>query len=156
MVSCTTIQKTPGLSTKENRIINSNTSLTFRSGGDPLKGLNIAKNNAYFKGKSYALVIGIDNYKGNWNQLNNAVRDAQGFEQTLKQHYKIDVVKSLYDEHATRENIINAFVWLVDHVKEEDNVVIYYSGHGDYKKSLKKGVLDSCRCPNQFYCGLHF
>ena len=85
------------------------------------------------------MVIGIDNYKGNWNQLNNAVRDAQGFEQTLKQHYKIDVVKSLYDEHATRENIINAFVWLVDHVKEEDNVVIYYSGHGDYKKSLKKG-----------------
>lgn len=34
---------------------------------------------------------------------------------------------------------MNALEWLVDSVKAEDNVLIYYSGHGEYKQSLNKG-----------------
>ena len=57
----------------------------------------------------------------------------------LKSKYKIDFFHSLYDQNATRENIIKEFEWMVQNVKPSDNVVIYYSGHGEFKKDLNKG-----------------
>jgi hypothetical protein len=38
-----------------------------------------------------------------------------------------------------REAIIRELEWLVANAKENDNVFIYYSGHGEYKKELSKG-----------------
>lgn len=111
----------------------------FRGGGDPLAGLNVSDSKKMTAGKCYALIIGIDNYKGNWTPLNNAVRDAQALEILLKKKYKVDQFKTLYDEEATRGNIINSMLWLVENVKENDNVFIFYSGHGEYNKALKKG-----------------
>ncbi|MCB0397890.1 MAG: caspase family protein, partial [Flavobacteriales bacterium] len=112
---------------------------TLLRGGNPLEGLNIAKAAPIKSRTCYALVIGIDNYKGHWKNLNNAVRDAQGVEKLLKERYGFQHMRTLFDEEATRENIINAMMWLVENVKEEDNVLIYYSGHGEYNKALDKG-----------------
>ncbi|MBL4658547.1 MAG: caspase family protein [Flavobacteriales bacterium] len=112
----------------------------MRGGGDPLKGLNISKalaDNAI--GKYYALIIGIDEYSGEWTKLNNAVNDASTVEQTLKSNYRFDVFQTLYDSQATRTAIMKKLEWLVNTVKENDNVFIYYSGHGEFKKSLNKG-----------------
>jgi len=112
----------------------------FRGTGDPMKGLNVSKSTTPLSaGKFYALIIGVDNYKGQWPPLQNAVRDAQGVELLLKGKYKFDNFKTLYDEQATRTNIINAFVWLVENASENDNVFIYYSGHGEFNKALNKG-----------------
>ncbi len=112
----------------------------YRGSGDPLKGLNVSKTTTQpIMGKYYALIIGMDNYKGDWNPLNNAVRDAQATEQLLKSKYKFDNVTTLYDEQATRENIINAMLSLVKNATENDNVFIYYSGHGEFNKELNKG-----------------
>lgn len=112
----------------------------YRGTGDPLKGLNVSKSKSVLiPGKFYALIMGVDNYKGQWNALQNAVRDAQGVELLLKNKYKFDNFKTLYDEQATRTNIINAFVWLVENAQENDNVFIYYSGHGEFNKALNKG-----------------
>jgi len=112
----------------------------FRGSGDPLKGLNVGKNINNLKiGKYYALIIGIDNYSGKWSKLKNAVNDAKAIEKILKTNYKFTSFKTLYNDQATRLNIITAFETLMKIVKEEDNVFIYYSGHGDYKKDLNKG-----------------
>jgi len=112
----------------------------YRGTGDPLKGLNVSKSKSVLTpGKFYALIMGVDNYKGAWNSLNNAVRDAQGVEILLKSKYKFDNFKTLYDEQATRTSIINAFLWLVENAQENDNVFIYYSGHGEFNKALNKG-----------------
>jgi len=112
----------------------------YRGSGDPLKGLNISKSKTIIgTGKYFALLIGIDNYKGQWPPLQNAVRDAQGVELMLKNKYKFDNFKALYDEQATRENIMNAMVWLVENASENDNVLIFYSGHGEFNKALNKG-----------------
>ncbi|MFH1321201.1 MAG: caspase family protein [Bacteroidota bacterium] len=111
----------------------------YRGSGDPLKGLNVSKAKKIQAGNYYALLIGIDNYKGIWTPLNNAVRDAQSIERLLRSKYQFDNFKTLYDAEATRGNIIDAFVWLVENVKEKDNVFIYYSGHGEFRKSLNKG-----------------
>ncbi|HET6245913.1 MAG: caspase family protein [Bacteroidetes bacterium] len=114
--------------------------ITYRGGGDPLKGLNVTtkpKDNQF--GEYYALIIGIDNYKGIWSPLKNAVRDAQTVEQVFKTVYKFDHVKTIYNEKATRANIIREMEWLIENVSPKDNVLIYYSGHGEFKKNLNKG-----------------
>ena len=111
----------------------------YRGSGDPLKGLNISKAKDMQIGDYYALIIGIDKYKGTWTPLVNAVRDAQAVESMLKTKYKFDYFHKLYDQSASRESIIKEFEWLVANVKERDNVFIYYSGHGEYKQALNKG-----------------
>ncbi|MFQ5335628.1 MAG: caspase domain-containing protein, partial [Flavobacteriales bacterium] len=122
----------------ETREHNAGTSL-YRGGGDPLKGLNLSNAKEMPNGKYFALIIGVDNYKGQWRSLNNAVRDAQAIELLLKKKYRFNQFTTLYDEQATRENIINAFYRLVENAKENDNVFIYYSGHGEFDKKLNKG-----------------
>ena len=112
----------------------------FRGNGDALKGLNLGSDINHLKvGKYYALIVGIDNYSGDWTKLRNAVNDAKAIEKVLKTNYKFTNFKTLYNEQATRTNIISAFEQLMKVVKEEDNVFIYYSGHGDFKKTLNKG-----------------
>lgn len=112
----------------------------LRGGGDPLKGLNISKAIKEIQiGNYFSLIIGIDDYKGSWMPLNNAVRDAKAVENILKTNYKFNNFRTLYNEVATRKNIIKELEWLVENVKENDNVFIYYSGHGEFKKELKKG-----------------
>ncbi len=111
----------------------------FRGSGDPLKGLNVSKSKDMVIGNYYALVIGIDAYKGSWPALKNAVNDAKAIETMLKAQYKFDNFKSLYNEQATRANIIAQLELLVANAKPQDNVFIYYSGHGDYKQDLNKG-----------------
>jgi hypothetical protein len=115
----------------------------YRGGGDPLSGLN-AKNNAANKqpiqiGNYYALIIGIDNYSGEWPKLKNAVNDAKAIENLLRTKYRFNSFHVLYNEQASRDAIIKEFEWLVKNAKVNDNVLIYYSGHGEYKQELNKG-----------------
>lgn len=112
----------------------------MRGNGDPLKGINVANANKEIKpGKYYALIIGIDAYKGTWPALKNAVNDAKAIDGVLKAKYKFESIKTLFNEQATRNLIIGQLEWLSENVKENDNVLIYYSGHGEFKKQLNKG-----------------
>ena len=113
--------------------------ILYRGGGDPLKGLNVAKSKEMVIGKYYALIIGVDQYKGHWTPLDNAVADAKAVESTLRTKYQFDQFKVLYNAEATRANIINELEKLVATVRPTDNVFIYYSGHGDFKQELNKG-----------------
>ncbi|MBN2520010.1 MAG: caspase family protein, partial [Bacteroidales bacterium] len=108
--------------------------------GDALKGVDMYSAQKEMEiGEYYALIIGIDKYKGHWTPLQNAVGDAKAVEGVLKAKYKFDYFKTLYDEQATRDNIIKEMEWLVSNVRSKDNVLIYYSGHGDFKQQLNKG-----------------
>lgn len=111
----------------------------YRGSGDPLKGLNVAKAKEMVIGNYYAVIIGIDKYKGSWIPLKNAVNDAKSIESILKTKYKFDHFRALYDEQATRKAVIAELEWLALNVKANDNVFIYYSGHGEYKQDLNKG-----------------
>ena len=115
-------------------------STSYRGSGDPLKGLNVASAEKRIgMGKYYALIIGIDNYRGVWTPLKNAVNDAKAVEGILRKKYRMDEIITLYNESATGENIIKALESLVGKVQEADNVFIFYSGHGEFKKELNKG-----------------
>jgi hypothetical protein len=131
--------KEPTLVVDENASGNAGSEVAeYRGSADPMKGLNVSKSKEMVIGKYYALIIGIDKYKGVWVPLKNAVNDAKAVERSLS-NYKFDLVRTLYNEQATREKIIDQLEWLIANVKEQDNVFIYYSGHGEYKKELNKG-----------------
>ena len=123
--------------------------------GDMLKGLGVAySGNDLQFGNYYALIIGIDNYTGQWSPLKNAVSDAKAIYQILKSKYKFDYLKELYNEQATRVNIIKELEWLVQNVKPSDNLLIYYSGHGEFNQALNKGYwvpVDASAASTSYY-----
>ncbi|MBL1213641.1 MAG: caspase family protein [Ignavibacteriae bacterium] len=90
-------------------------------------------------GKYIALVIGINSYEGYWNPLNNAVNDAAELAEVLRSEYSFDEVYTLIDKEATRRNIIQKLEWLTNNVSKDDNVLIFYAGHGQFNKNLNKG-----------------
>jgi len=90
-------------------------------------------------GKYVALVIGINDYDGYWSPLKNAVNDATAIEKVLKDNYRFDEVHTLINKSATRKNIIQKFEWLTSNITRDDNVLIFYAGHGQFKRTLNKG-----------------
>ena len=73
-------------------------------------------------GKYYALVIGIDDYRGEWPKLNNAVRDARAVKEVLSLKYSFDQIITFYNEQATRANILRKFEWLAGNLRKEGPV----------------------------------
>lgn len=69
-----------------------------------LREINLTEMDNYF-----ALIIGIDDYLGDYNPLSNSVIDAESIERILKSKYKFDNFVTLYNRQATRGNILNAF-----------------------------------------------
>lgn len=81
--------------------------------------------------KYYALVVAIDEYKSNeWSSLKTPVNDANAIKDVLLGKYGFEEVIYLYDENATRANIINYLDKLAQNVTSNDNILVYFSGHG--------------------------
>lgn len=90
--------------------------------------------------KNYLLVIGVNKYK-EWPKLNNAVSDATSIVRILTSQYKFepDNTTIILDAEATRKNINDALRQLIEKVTPNDNLMIYYSGHGYFDKLLNEG-----------------
>lgn len=80
-------------------------------------------------GAYYALVIGINQYQRISPPLQTAVDDAKAIDDVLRQRYGFQSTL-LVDAAATRANILQAFVDYRLKLRENDNLVIYYAGHG--------------------------
>lgn len=112
----------------------------YRGSNDPLKGLKAAKAIQEVSiGRYFALIIGIDKYSGDWKPLKNAVNDAKAIMEQLNGKYEFQSIRSLFNDQATRANILKEYEWLMANVRENDNLLIFYSGHGDYNESLQRG-----------------
>lgn len=96
--------------------------------------------NSTRQGKSYLLLIGVNEYKY-WNRLHNAVKDCDDITQVLTAQYQFNAtdVITLYNREATRENILETFETLQDKVGPHDNLLIYYAGHGFYDPQSELG-----------------
>ena len=100
--------------------------------------VRIAPDGTPYTGKVWLLVVGIDRYKA-CNPLLNAVRDAQAVRDALTARYVVDEVVELYDDQATAKAIYDAFARLNRALGPKDCLLIYYSGHGEFDKSLNTG-----------------
>ncbi len=79
-------------------------------------------------GAYYALVVGIDEYP-HWPVLRTAVNDARALDSVLRQRFGFQTTL-LVNGAATRVNILNAFSDYRRRLRENDNLLIYYAGHG--------------------------
>ncbi len=85
------------------------------------------------QGKYYGLIIGINNYQ-HIQKLKNAVNDATVMDQVLRDRYGFET-KLLIEEQATRDNIMKAMNDLRKQLTENDSLIVFYSGHGEFNKN---------------------
>ena len=88
-------------------------------------------------GNYYALIIGINQYPSGTPQLKTAVNDAQAVGRLLHDTYGFQV-QYLLDKGATRFKILEAIKKFRNTLNEDDNLLIYYGGHGHYDKDADK------------------
>ena len=86
-------------------------------------------------GSYYALVIGNNKYQYMTN-LKSAVTDAKAVAGVLEQQYGFDTTLLI---NATRYDILSALNKLREQLTEEDNLLIYYAGHGELDKANQRG-----------------
>ncbi len=77
-------------------------------------------------GRYHALIIGNNDYE-HLRKLNTAVADADAVATLLKEKYGFKVAKLT---NATRREIVTALNVLRRNLTENDNLLIYYAGHG--------------------------
>ncbi|MGE5439500.1 MAG: caspase family protein, partial [Bacteroidota bacterium] len=90
-------------------------------------------------GRYFGLIIGINSYSGYWPSLRCAVNDAKEISKILKDRYRFDSVITILDKDATRRNIMQSLEWLSNNLNKDDNLLIFYAGHGQFNKVLNKG-----------------
>jgi len=110
----------------------------FADGAGQTRGLGIKakelRSAANFSGKQYALVVGTDNYKGaGWKKLPNAINDARAVADMLSQGYGFEV-QLLEDK--PMDTIYKAIAEYYRNLQPNDQLIIYFAGHGDIEKEF--------------------
>ena len=86
-------------------------------------------------GRYYAVVIGNDEYT-NFPQLGTAVNDARKVAELLKHNYGFD---TRLITNADRYTVLSALNEVRHKLREQDNLLIYYAGHGEIDANTKQG-----------------
>jgi hypothetical protein len=90
--------------------------------------------------KNYAIFIGINNYDY-WMDLNNTILDCRAVSRVLLEKYDFDMSRMvfLYNERATRSGILSVLDSIGSKLTTNDNLLIYYAGHGFYDSTKVEG-----------------
>ena len=92
------------------------------------------------KGKYYALLIGIDNYEDpNLMNLDNPVSDAENLYNILISKYYFDKENVFLIKDAKRVDITNALDLMAQKLTGNDNLLIFYAGHGWWDEKANIG-----------------
>jgi len=90
--------------------------------------------------RNFALIIGVNQYPDSViHDLDEPVNDAASLAKTLVGRYTFDASNVYFLKNATRENIIDAFDMLTKKVTKNDNVIIFYAGHGYWNPETELG-----------------
>jgi tetratricopeptide (TPR) repeat protein len=97
--------------------------------------------NPYTGGRNFLLIIAIDDYQS-WPKLKNAVNDASSVKDVLTKKYRFipDFIYELYNSDASKDKLRNVLIKIKQDITENDNLIIYYAGHGDYNTDFNEGA----------------
>ncbi len=95
----------------------------------------------FYAGTYYALIFGVSDYVDeNIPDLDSLpIKDAEKLANVLKTNYTFTDFNVNVIYNPTRKDIIRAFDDLVKKVTTEDNVLIFYAGHGNYDAENELG-----------------
>ncbi|MCK5137733.1 MAG: caspase family protein [Bacteroidales bacterium] len=90
--------------------------------------------------KYYALIIGIDKYSDpSLHNLENPIKDAKRIYNTLISQYTFHSSDIILLTNAKRNDIVYALDDLASKVTPNDNVLIFYAGHGTWDEKANVG-----------------
>jgi hypothetical protein len=89
---------------------------------------------------NHLFLVGIDNYLYH-GHLNNCVKDLTDFKELLLEKYAFedDGVQELYNQIATAKAIQDVLIKYSSSLSLQDNLIIYFSGHGHYDSKIDRG-----------------
>lgn len=91
-------------------------------------------------GRNFALFIAVNDYN-DWPDLYNPIQDCQLISKVLNTQYQFSANNTiyLYNQAATRKNILRTLNEMVKNLTSQDNLLIYYAGHGFYDSTSRIG-----------------
>jgi WD40 repeat protein len=128
-------------SLKRSSSLNSNntqntTIVTPKKVEEDLGDLEISTDNINY----YALIISVQNYADkDIKDLAEPEKNATQLKKTLKDVYGFEEEATVYLKDPTRNDIINALDKLSQTVTSNDNLLIFYAGHGYWDTKLEQG-----------------
>lgn len=100
----------------------------------------VASNNLRADGDFYALLIGVDEYDDEGiADLDKPIADARKLGDVLKKYYTFEPGNVINLENPTRSQIVDALDKLRRELGPEDNLVLFYAGHGYWDKETETG-----------------
>ncbi|MCR4428461.1 MAG: caspase family protein [Caldiserica bacterium] len=99
--------------------------------------------------KKIAVLVGINDYQGEQNDLRYCVNDVLDMKKALVQKYGFSEgdIQTLTDGNATYANVTSSLDWLKKESAGDSIVVFYFSGHGSRSSSDRDGdgeKIDEC------------
>lgn len=114
--------------------------LLAQSRGITMKSVKAEARTPYKGGYYRALIIGNSVYRdraGEWPSLQTAVSDARALGHVLRRQYGFSDVEIV--ENATRREALKALDRLAKRALPDDNVLVYYAGHGFLDDETRRG-----------------
>ena len=91
-------------------------------------------------GQYYALIVGIGDYTdASIEDLSNPVKDAQQLYEVLTKEYNFESKNVIFLKNPTRADLVNTLDGIQKMVKENDNFLMFYAGHGYWDKRINTG-----------------
>jgi len=90
-------------------------------------------------GKYYALLIGVSKYADSRLNLDQPVSDARKIKEVLTQGYDFNTANTILLENPSRGEIFSALYKLRNQLTPNDNLLIFYAGHGYWDEKIKQG-----------------
>jgi outer membrane protein OmpA-like peptidoglycan-associated protein len=97
-------------------------------------------NNSIIKptGKYYALLIGVERYENANLNLRKPIQDVKDLRKVLIERYTFDSNDVIVLENPTRNDVLNT-LYKLRNLTTNDNLLIFYAGHGYYDEKIKQG-----------------
>jgi len=90
--------------------------------------------------KYYALLIGVEDYQDpDINDLDNPIEDALSLKTALVKNYTFDDENVIVLQNPTRADIIVALDELSQKITKDDNLLVFYAGHGYWDEDKNLG-----------------
>jgi Caspase domain len=91
-------------------------------------------------GTYHALLIAVEDYVDpSVNKLDNPVKDAMQLQKTLTTAYHFDPQNVKLLKNPSKKEVFTELARLRTAVKETDNLLVFYAGHGYWDKDMEKG-----------------
>ncbi len=87
-----------------------------------------------------ALIIAVEDYDDpSINDLEQPVRDARRFAELINTEYNFEQENITFLENPTKAEIIGTLHQMRHKIRPDDNLLIYYAGHGNWDEEMRTG-----------------